>query len=179
MASLVAKTYSEALYELADEQNELDEIKEQLVEIDSVISKYPDLRKVLTHPQIEKEEKKAMLDKLFKDMNDTLNKFFKILIDKNRINCINEIMQDFITRYNKANNIVVAYISSAVELNEKDLDKIESMLEKKTGKKVEMKFKVDEELIGGIRIRVNDEVLDNTVVNKLKKMKEAVIKAAV
>ena len=179
MASLVAENYSSALFELANEENKLDAVKNELNEINGVLNEYPDLYRILTHPLIEKSEKKDTLLKVFDGMDISVSSFVRLLIDKNRFNAFNDIVLEFNRKYNKANNIDVAYVTSAKELDETQINSLKAMLEKKTGKTVEIKTAVDEDLIAGLRVRINDELLDNSVATKLAKMKDAVNKTAI
>lgn len=176
MASLVAINYSEAIFELAQEEQKLDVVKEELVEINEVVKANPEFKAVLAHPQIEKADKKAMLLKVFADMDELTSNFVRLLIDRNRFMAFGDIVSEFIKKYNDVNNIDVAYVTSARMLDDQELTRIKAMLEKKTGSKIELRTNVDADLLAGIRVRIKDEILDNSIQTKLDKMKAAVVK---
>lgn len=175
MAGLVAVNYSEALFELAKEEKKLDRFKQDLETIDDVLDSSMELKTVLKHPKIEKSDKKAILDQLFKDVDPYVLNFTKLLIDKSRFMHFHEICKCYYELYNDYNNIEVAYVQSATALDQKQVDAIKAMLEKKTKKTVEIKTKVNEELLAGVRIKIKDEILDNSAATRLHKMKEKVV----
>lgn len=171
MASVVAKSYGEALYELAKEAGKLSVYKEQLLEIDSFLSDNKDLNKFLKHPKISKDEKKELLVKIFNESENYIQNFIQLLIDKGRFAHFSDIVKCFIKMYNEEHNIQIAYLQSAVALDDEQLEKIKAMLEEKCQKTIEIKASVNEDLLAGIRIQINDEVLDNSAAMRLAKMK--------
>lgn len=176
MASLVAKNYSDALFELAEETNCLDDVKSDLVVIADVLKTNNEFKKVMCHPSIEKKDKKEVLIKVFDGMNHLVSNFVQLLVDKNRFMAFNDICEEFIKHYNEVKNIEIAKVYSAKALSSDELEKIKAMLEKKTNKTIELKTYVDESLIAGVKVKIKDEVLDNTVINRLTKMKDIINK---
>lgn len=175
MASVVAQSYADALFSIALEEGKLGLYKEQLCDIQTQLQEHPDFMRVLTHPKIAKDEKKEVLANVFeKDIEHTVCNFLKLLIDKGRFQNLSDITKEFVKRYNKENNIVVAMVKSAKALQDKEIDRLQSMLEKKLNKKVEMRLFVDEDLIAGIRIKIGDQVLDNTAKNRMDALKSLV-----
>lgn len=172
MAGVVASSYSEALFSLSLEEQKLDVYKEQLCFIQAQIKENPDFMRVLTHPKIHKDEKKKVIDDVFgKEIEHTLLNFLKLLIDKNRFLNFSDITKEFVKRYNKENNIEVAYVRSAKELTADEIKRMKATLEKKLSKKVDMRVSCDPDLIAGIRIRINDAVLDNTAKSRIERLK--------
>lgn len=176
MAGVVATNYGLALFELAKEENCMSEVKDSLVTISETLKECNDLSQVMKHPKIEKEDKKALLQKIFTDVHPYVNNFIRLLVDKNRFGQFQEICKVYVRFYNEHHNIEVAYVQSAVALTDEQIKDIQVMLEKKLGKTVEMKVSVNEELIAGIRVKIKDEILDNSAASKLKKMKDVVVK---
>lgn len=176
MASLVAVNYSEALFELAKEENKLEQLKKDLSAMDDVLCSSEELKQVLKHPKVEKNDKKNILEQIFKDVDPYVINFAKLLIDKNRFAHFHEIRKCYDNSYNEYNNIEVAYVQSAKELDEKQIKAIKDMLEKKTNRAIEIKTKVNEDLLAGVRIKIKDEILDNSAAARLEKMKENVVK---
>lgn len=176
MAGLVAVNYSEALFELAKEEKKLDRFKEDLITMADVLNSSDELKEVLKHPKIEKSDKKDILAQIFKDVDPYVLNFAKLLIDKNRFMHFHEICKCYYEAYNDFNNIEVAYVQSATALDDKQIKAIKEMLEKKTSKTVEIKTKVNEDLLAGVRIKIKDEILDNSAATRLEKMKDKVVK---
>lgn len=172
MAGVVAQSYSEALFSIALEEQKLSAYKEQLCFLQSQIKENPDFMRVLTHPKIHKDEKKKVLEDVFgKEIDHTVLNFLKLLIDKSRFQNLGDITKEFVKLYNKENNIEVAYVRSAKELSTEEISRLQETLEKKLSKKIEMRCSVDADLIAGIRIRINDAVLDNTAKNRIERLK--------
>lgn len=172
MAGIAAKSYSDALFSLGLEENKLDEYKQDILFIDETLKAYPDLMRVLTHPKIHKEEKKQTLETVFKDeIQHMVLNFSKLLIDKSRFQNFHDITKAFVKEYNRVNQIEVAYVKSAKELDETDLVRLQAMLEKKLQKKVELKVTQDPSLLAGIRIKINDTVLEYSAKNRIENLK--------
>lgn len=172
MAGVVAKSYSEALFSLASEEGKLDVYKDQLCLIQEQLKENPDFMRVLTHPKIHKDEKKKMLESVFSQAVDhTVLNFLKLLVDKGRFINLADITKEFVKQYNEVNNILVAIVTSAKELSEDETKRIQEMLEKKTQKKVDMRMCINTDLIAGIRIKIGDQVLDNTAKARMERLK--------
>lgn len=175
MAGVAANSYAEALFELGLETKQLNVYKEQLMVVDALLKEHDDFNQVLNHPKISKQEKKALLDTVYaKELDKNVLNFLKLLIDKGRFSLFSQIVKAFVKAYNKEHNIAVAYVKSAVTLSEKQTKEIQSLLESKLSKTVELHVSVDEELLAGIRIKVDDLVIDNSASMRLAKMKEQV-----
>lgn len=175
MASL-ALSYSDALYEIASEESKTEAYLKQLCFVEEQLCAHQDFFRILKHPGILKEQKKQSLTEVFgKELEHTVLNFLKLLIDKGRFREIPEITKEFAKRYRKENNIVIAYVTSAEPLSEKESKRISEMLEKKLSKKIELKLSVDKELIAGIRIKLNDLVLDYTALGHLEQLKHLAV----
>ena len=119
MAKLVANSYGEALFELALEKNALDDMLQEVVCIQNVIEENADFRKFLSHPQISKEEKISVVEKVFKEKasNDIVG-LLVMIVKKDRYNEIDAIFDYFVNKVKEHNHIGVARVTSAVELND-------------------------------------------------------------
>ncbi|MGL5541232.1 MAG: ATP synthase F1 subunit delta [Erysipelotrichaceae bacterium] len=176
MASLAVTTYGSALFDLSVELDQMEAIKHDFQQVVDTCYQERDFVKILQSPRIKKEEKKELFRQLFAgQIETTLLHFLLLLIDKNRIGQLRAIFEGFIRCYNEANQIEVATVWSATALSTQDQAKLIAMLEQKTKKKIELVCKVDPRLIAGIRLKVKDEVMDNTILNRLNNMKKQVI----
>ena len=170
----IARSYAMALFEIGCEKDCLLEYKTQVNEIASTLS--DDLLSLLCHPKIAKNEKKDVLEKVYGGKIDLyLYNFMKVVIDKNRFRHIHSIFDEFISLVNEHLNIAVASVSSAVALDEVQQKKITEVLAKRLNQQVECRFKVDESLLAGLRIKVDDQVFDNSALNRLERLKDDVV----
>lgn len=176
MAGVVATNYSEALFALALEENKLQTFYKDLNTVCSVLAKQEDLKAVMKHPKVDKKDKKEILSKVFKDIDAYVLNFMKLMIDKSRFSHFEETCKCFMNMYNEHEGIEVAYVQSAKALSEDEKSAIQKMLENKTNKKIEMRCKVNEDLLAGVRIKIKDEILDNTAAAQLARMKNHVMK---
>ena len=179
MAGIVSKNYSDALFALAREDQKLELFKEQLDLVTDSVKQDAKFDAVMAHPKISKDEKKAMMEAVFgKSIDHMLLNFLKLLIDKGRFSKIDEIRKEFRKEYNKFHNIQVVYVTSAKPLADADVKKLQEKLEAKLDKKVDFVLAVDEDLIAGIRIKINDQIIDNTAFGRLQRLKRNVLNAS-
>ncbi len=178
MAGIAAISYSDALFALALEEEKSDLIKDQLSFVDKQMQENKEFLSLMMHPKIHKEQKKQVLQEIFvKQLDRTMLNFLKLLTDKGRFHDLHEICKEYCKRYNEENNIAVAEVCSARSLHQEEVQKIQTMLEKKLNKQVEMHIRIDEDLLAGVRIKINDVVLDHTAWNKMEHLKRLAINA--
>lgn len=176
MSSLVAKNYSNALFELALESDSLAPIKDELAIINSTINDNTDLFKTLNHPNVEKDDKKEIFSKIFSDCHRLIKNFIYLLIDKDRLSLLNEIKEAYDGQYRMHEGIELAIVTSAQKLSDSDLKAIQEMLEKRFKTTVELQTKIDESLIAGVRVEINNEVIDNTILNRMRNLQDEIDK---
>ena len=172
MAKLVSKTYGEALFKLAMEENILDEVAKEASAVLDAFAQNEELFKILNHPKITREEKVRVIESVFKgNFSDTIVGFLVIIVNKGRYNDMNTIFQYFLEEVREYKNIGVAYVTSAAELDDQQKKDIESRLLQVTKYvKFEMRYDVDKALIGGLIIRIGDRVVDSSIRTKLAMM---------
>ncbi|MEF9919732.1 MAG: F0F1 ATP synthase subunit delta [Erysipelotrichaceae bacterium] len=176
MDSISAQGYSIALYELGKEEKACDQYKSQLGMIRDALLQNPELWNILSHPKISREEKKKVVKTIFKDdLSTTVLNFIYLLLDKNRMNALPSITKAYMNLYNEDHNIEIAHVRSAKALTDKELNDLKAMLENKLKKDVELEAAVDETLLAGLRVKIKDEVIDNSAKNRLQRLKNNVL----
>lgn len=176
MGSIIAKNYGEALLNIAEESNALQDYKEEFQNLYEVLRKNQEILRVMGFPWILKKDKKEILRRLF-TFDEYIMNFLELLIDTNRFSYLEEICEEFIERANERLNIQVAEVTSAAELTKRELKEIRKLLETKLGTTIEIKTVVDSSYIAGMRLKIKDKVLDNTALSKLDAIKERITKA--
>jgi len=173
MAKLVAKTYSDALFEVGVENNSLETLLEEFSFIEKTFIEYPDFLELFRTPRISIEERKETIQSIFgeKISAEMLN-FLKIILDKRRASEFFDIKNEFQVAVHRHNNILEATVISAVAISEEQSEKIKKSLKVVTGNDILIKNKVDETLIGGVVIYIGDKVIDGSVKKKLSDLKE-------
>ena len=110
----LARKYSTAVFELAQDENKLEEYGKELSAVSQAVSSNADLEGFLVNPQIQRETKKNVLTKLFKDdLSKTVFNFLMLLVDKRREALIAEIATEYQALSNRARGIVIADITTA------------------------------------------------------------------
>lgn len=169
MAKLVSKTYGDALFELAVEENRTDSLMEEILMLQTVLKENKDFEKILEHPEISKQNKLQVIEDVFKGrISDALTGFLRIVVTKGRYKDLPDIFAYFIARVKEYRKIGVAQVTSAISLSDVQKQKIEKkLLDSTQYETMEIEYKVDESLIGGLLIRIGDRVVDSTIKHRL------------
>lgn len=181
MAKLIGATYGEALFELAVEEGREDEFLEEVITLKALLDENPDFGKLMNHPKILKEEKLEVLEKVFKGrISRALLGFLHLIVSKDRYGEIDAILDYFIDEVKQLKGVGVAYVTTALALSEAKKKEIEDKLLSTTSfKKMEMHYQVEEDLIGGMVIRIGDRVVDSSVRSRLFKMQRELLKTQI
>jgi len=165
----VARRYARALITLADEQNKLETIVEDLNRVSAVVSSSRELALFLKNPSFGKEKKRNVLDELFSGKVDELtHRFILLLVEKGRENILQEIIGHYKMLVDEMMGIVRADVRSVIALEKKQEKSLKKQLEGYTGKKVEITFSLDRSLQGGFLARLDDTVFDASVRRQLE-----------
>lgn len=169
MAKLAEKTYGDALFELAVENGKTDIYFDEAKDILCSLEDNDELFKLYNHPKITKEEKIKVTENIFKGrISDDLTGFLVLMINKDRQNSIKETLDFFVARVKEYKKIGVAYVTTAVRLNEAEKKSIVDKLISTTDYvEFEMNYKVDKSIIGGMIIRIGDRVVDSSIKTQL------------
>ena len=169
MAKQVETVYGDALFELAIEENRVDVFYDEVRFLIQVLDENRDFMAMMTHPQIPQDEKLQTVDTIFKGkISDEIIGLMRMIVEKGHFSEIKSVLSYFVDRVKEYKNIGVAHVSTPMELTEDQKDRIEKrLLETTDYKSFEMDYKVDEELIGGIVIRIGDRVVDSSIRTKL------------
>jgi F-type H+-transporting ATPase subunit delta len=172
MAKLVSKTYGDALFELALEQNHVSEIKEEVIAVKKIFDENDELLKLLNHPKIMGEEKIKIIENIFKGkVSDDMTGFLTIIVGKGRYNEIPAIFAYIEKRIKEYEKIGEAKVSAPMELTDAQKEAIvKKLLETTKYESFEVEYTVDESLIGGLVIRIDDRVVDSSIKTKLANM---------
>ncbi len=172
MAKLVSATYGDALFELALEDDKLDEVWEEVKFLGDAIHTNREFASLLVHPRVSEDEKKNLVGNIFGgQLSDITMGFIMIVIEKGRAGDIETILNYFCVKAREYKNIGVAHVTSAAGLSDEQKKSIEKkLLDTTKYVSYEMDYRVDEKLIGGIVIRIGDRVFDSSVKNCLDKM---------
>ena len=168
IANQVGKRYADAIYSIADAENNVKAVYEILNSIMELYKTDVDFRNFITHPLLKVEQKKEALRKIFSDADDSVLRIPFYILEKGRMNDIREIVAEFVKIDYAKNHILDVEATFAIELNQEQKDKLIKKLENKTGKKIKLVVNVDKSLIGGGIIRIRDQVTDGSIRRQLE-----------
>ncbi len=178
MAKLVSKTYGDALFAVALEEDRMDELFEAVKAVAGILRANEEFGKLLNHPKIAKEEKLKVVEEVFKNhIPKEITGMLLLLIKKGHAGEILSVLDYFIALVKKEKKIGTANVTTAVPLRDKKKSEIEQkLLETTEYKSLEMCYSVDESLIGGMIIRIGDRVVDSSIKTKLYELSKDVRK---
>ncbi len=180
MVELIAKRYGQALYELAEESGDLVGREEEIRILLQALTDEDEFLEILNHPKLSKEDKLSMVKTILDGKaSDDLVGFMILAVEKNRQEYIPGILEYTLEKMEEHNGFVTAYVTSAVELSSEDEDGIKKKLQSQTGKKITLETTVDKSIIGGLIIRINDRIVDNSIRRNLRRMSLDVYEAKV
>ena len=174
----IADVYARSLFDVAREQNSLDEIHEQLDEFADAVSESRDLQVFLFSPYFSAQEKKESLGKLVEGADDNFFRFLEMLAERHRMPAIFRIRSAFDDLWAAERRRLEVEITSAVELEDDVVEQIRERIEEGTGQDVELESRVDPDVLGGLVLRVGNMVLDASVRARLERLRRQVTSAA-
>ena len=173
----VARRYALALADVVVKSGETEAVKNELQTWEAMINANGDLQTAFRNPAISQADKEKVLEGLIgktKPAKTTAN-FLRVLLRNSRLTEISEINRKFASVLEERGGIVSANITSARELSETQKTEMRLSLQKLTGKQINLEFKTDESLIGGIVTRLGSTVYDGSVKTQLQELKQQLV----
>lgn len=171
-----ARLYGESFHTLAEEEGVAEELLSDLKSITHAFNEHPDYVKILDSPQIEREALMSILNEDFigRANRYTLN-LVKVLCEKRMVHNIGECLEEYETLYNRQHNIKTAKVTTAKPLNDSLNSALRNKLEERTGSKIELQNRVEENCIGGMIIEIDGKQIDFSLKTELQNLQEALI----
>ena len=171
LTNKLAIKYAQAIYEIASEKAMLDKVEKQLKLVEATIAGHADLATLMYHPIVPAPAKKETINRVFAgDLDEFVKNFLLLLIDKRREPALPGIISEYIRLANEARNIAEAEVFTA-----KVLSAVPAKLSQVTGKNIVLKTSIDQELLGGLVVKIGDKLIDGSVARQLKALKAALI----
>jgi F-type H+-transporting ATPase subunit delta len=173
----IAAVYARSLFEVAMDQDKLDDVRDQLGAFTDALSETRDLQVFFFSPYFSTAEKEDGLERVVSDADPVVLNFLKLLIEKHRMPVIFRIRAIFDALWEEENKLLPVQITSAVELDQDTIKELGDRISEQTGRKVELSSSVEPDILGGIVVRVGNSVLDASVRNRLDQLRRTVAKA--
>lgn len=174
----IAEVYARSLFEVAKENDALDEIHDELGEFADVLSESRELQVFFFSPYFSSEEKKDGIRKVVKGADERFVRFLELLAERHRMPVLFRIRRAFEGLWAEENKLLPVTITSAIELDDKTVKQIGKRIEEQTGRRIEHTAVVDPDVIGGLAVQVGNVVMDGTVRGRLEKLRREVAAAA-
>ena len=174
-----SKSYALALYELAKENSELNKVEDGMDGIKVLLSKNSDFKEMILNPTVTIEEKNKVIIKIVDQYGfcQTLKKFLGFLTVKNRLFFLNQIIDSFLNFVSSSRGELKAKLVSSKELSKAEIEKISNELSKDFKSALNIDYKYDPDLIGGLIIQVGSIMVDTSIKTKLKKLEKNMLEA--
>jgi len=172
-----SERYSRALFEVAQEASELEKIENDIKNFASLLNNSLEIKNFIHNPTQSKENQnnalKLLAEKL--NMSKNLKNFMFLLIEKRRIFFVEKIIDSFLKLCTQKRGEVKASLISSKELSETEIESIGKDLSSSMGTTIKFDYKVDKELIGGLKLQLGSFMIDTSIKNKLKKYEQKML----
>jgi F-type H+-transporting ATPase subunit delta len=177
MHEYLDKKYALAFYELAEERGKAEEYLNELADIIKIIDGNKELLQIIKHPDLSTSKKKQLFESIFKGkIEDSILSFLLIIIEKNRMLEIDGILEEVKKIRLNRNKTINAYVETVVPLESEERDALINNLQRKYNKTIVLKEQINKDIIGGVFVRVGNDVIDGTIKFKLKEMRKFALK---
>jgi F-type H+-transporting ATPase subunit delta len=163
----VARDYAKALFMLTEELGTTEEVKDDVTVCRKVFLENPSYLTLTDTPALALSEKLSLVDEAFSGIDTSVCNLIKILCEKHSVHLFPELAKEYLAFYNEARGICTAEVISAVPLSESQLESIKAKLRSMTGKTVVLNNKIDNEVLGGIKLRYMGIQLDGSLKSRL------------
>lgn len=166
----VASQYAEAVLELAEQAGHgTDEkVLDDLKLINTVLEQTPDFVVILNHPAVDGDKKSELILKTFEGkIQESTQRLLRLLAERRRLDTLKPLEEKYAELLRTRKNIVSAKLTSSKELSQSEIADIKARLTEHLGKKLELEVEVDKSLLGGVILRLGDQVIDGSLKGKL------------
>ncbi|MBI9056704.1 MAG: ATP synthase F1 subunit delta [Labilibaculum sp.] len=174
--SKISVRYAKALFELGKEKELIDTVIKDIQLVDEVCKSIADFWLMVESPVVKTSQKRASMKQIFGDRINAITLNFLDLVVKNRREIyLKDISRNFLALCRKDQGILSATLTSATTIEEGSKENLSTLLSKSFNSKIELEEVVDEEIIGGFVLRVEDQQLDASVSTQLNKIKRELL----
>jgi len=172
-----SERYSRALFEVAQEASDLEKIENDIKNFASLMNNSLEIKNFIHNPTQSKENQNNVIKLLAEKLNfsKNLKNFMFLLIEKRRIFFIAKIIDSFLKLCSQKRGEVKASLISSKELSEVEIENFSKDLSSSMGSTIKFDYKVDKELIGGLKLQLGSYMIDTSIKNKLNKYEQKML----
>ena len=174
-SSETSDRYSRAFFELVIESKELDKNENDVRNFQLLFDSSSEIKNFMLNPTQSKNTQNNVINLLSEKLgfSKNLKNFFLLLIEKRRIFFVKKIFKSFLKLCSVKRGEIKASLISSKELSPTELDEISKDLSNSMRSTIKFDYKVDKDLIGGLKLQLGSFMIDTSIKNKLKKYKQA------
>ena len=172
----IASRYGLALYSIAEDRNEISSLQLEVKELRKVLLENPDFIVLLSNSFLTKEEREQIVDKTLSAFDKDIVTLIKVLINNNRMHYVLEVLEAFNSLCNHARGVEEGLIYSVNPLDEQTLKTLEKKISKLENVEVELTNRIDQNLIGGLKVVISGHIYDGSIKYKLEQMRIDLLK---
>jgi ATP synthase, F1 delta subunit len=173
----IAAVYARALFEVAKERGDLDDVREQIGQFADALDAERALQTFFFSPHFSTEEKKDGLHKAIDGASDAVMNFLELLVEKHRMPVIFRIRRELDALWREENQMLPVQLTSAIPLDEQTVSSLGRTIGERTGRKVDVTATVNPDILGGIVLRVGNSILDASIRNRLESLRKQVARS--
>lgn len=173
----IAQVYARALFEVADQHELLDTIREQLQQFVEALNDNRQLQIFFFSPYFSAEEQKQALHRVIEGAEPIFVGFLETLIDGHRMPVLFRIQARYEQLWDEAKKVLPVSVTSALPLDESVVNEIGERIGEQTGQTVQLTATSDPEILGGIVVRVGNAILDASLRNRLNQLRNQLARA--
>jgi F-type H+-transporting ATPase subunit delta len=177
VATAAAKRYARAVFELASEEGQVEEWGRRLELVAGLLSDQQ-VAAVLTNPTIPPGRRMGLVSAAPHQLDREATNFARLLIESNRVRQVNGVAEEFERLADEAAGRVRATVTTAVELDTHERDRVARELSERLGKEVRIKVVVDKRILGGLKLQYGDRLIDASVATKLQQLRRRLADAS-
>ncbi|MBN1817752.1 MAG: ATP synthase F1 subunit delta [Sedimentisphaerales bacterium] len=176
---VVREIYCEVLFELAEETDLIDRVADDLVKVRTVLEKEPEFAAIMDSPTIRGPEKSESIRRVFRGhISDLALDFLSVLARRGRMGFLSGIADRYENLVDRHHHRQPIEVVVSKELNPEQIEKLKTELTNAVKGQIKLSVNVDEGIIGGIIIKKDDTIVDNSVRTALKRASRAVAQSA-
>jgi F-type H+-transporting ATPase subunit delta len=168
-SSAIARRYASAYFELAREQNAVEERGDDLARAVETLSN-PEVVAALGNPRLDITDRVRLALDLIDGLGEPVRNLVRLLVERNRIAALPGVLEQYRILADRAAGVVRAEVTTAVPVSDAQREAIIDALRKRFGDKVQVEVRTDPSIIGGLVVRVGDRVIDNSLRTHLQQL---------
>jgi ATP synthase F1 delta subunit len=170
----IARVYARSLFEVAQEHDRVDVVREQLGQFADALDASRELQTFFFSPYFSTQEKQDGLDRAVTGVDETVRNFLVLLLENHRMPVIFRVRREVERLWEEAHQLLGVQITSAIELDASIAERIGEEIGRQTGREVQLTSTVDPDVLGGIVLRVGNSILDASVRTRLESLRRRV-----